>query len=149
MALHVLTALEKSDTAEDIFQYAMDQFPHANHTVLHVLDPPAAGYRTGDEAGADHPDSEFNQTVAAEIAFLDPLKAKAEANDIAVTKDFAIADARGKEARAICHYADENEADLIVVGSNEKNRLSRVVLGSVAEAVVRHASQSVLVVRQP
>jgi nucleotide-binding universal stress UspA family protein len=40
-------------------------------------------------------------------------------------------------------------ADLIIIGSHGRGSLGRVPLGSVAEAVVRHASCPVLVVRGP
>lgn len=43
----------------------------------------------------------------------------------------------------------EQRCDLIVIGSHGRTGLSRVLLGSVAEAVVRHASCPVLTVRDP
>lgn len=147
MGFHVVTALDGSDTSTDVFEFAIDQFPDASHTLLHVLDPPATGYRTGDEAGADLPDSEFNRNVERETAFLEPLQEQAASAGIQAETDHAIAYTRYKEARAIIHYATEHEADLIVVGSRGDRTLSRVLLGSVAETVVRRAPQSVLVVR--
>jgi nucleotide-binding universal stress UspA family protein len=48
---------------------------------------------------------------------------------------------------SICAYADENEADLIVVGSHGRDALERAMLGSVSERTVRTADQPVLVVR--
>lgn len=48
---------------------------------------------------------------------------------------------------AICAYADENDADLIVVGSHGRDALERAMLGSVSERTVRTADQPVLVVR--
>ncbi len=48
---------------------------------------------------------------------------------------------------AILNAADDLPADLIVVGTHGKKGLSRLALGSVAEAVVRRAACSVLVVR--
>ena len=48
---------------------------------------------------------------------------------------------------AILDAADDLPADLIVVGTHGKKGLSRLALGSVAEAVVRRAACSVLVVR--
>lgn len=50
---------------------------------------------------------------------------------------------------AISDYAREIGADLIIVGSHGRTGLSRVFLGSVAERIVRAASCSVLVVREP
>lgn len=50
-------------------------------------------------------------------------------------------------ATALIRVAEETDADLVVVGTRGRTGLSRVLLGSVAEAVVRSAGCSVLVVR--
>lgn len=147
MGFHVVTALDGSDMSSDVSEFSLGRFPDASHTLLHVLDPPATGYRSGDEAGADLPNSEFNRNIERETAFLEPLKERAEETGIQVKTDHAIAYTRYKEARAIIQYATEHDADLIVVGSRGERTLSRVLLGSVAETVVRRAPQSVLVVR--
>lgn len=54
-------------------------------------------------------------------------------------------EARPREA--LCDRAEAVGADLIVVGSHGRRGLTRLVLGSVAEATVRHAPCSVLVAR--
>jgi nucleotide-binding universal stress UspA family protein len=53
----------------------------------------------------------------------------------------------GSPAAAIVAYADQIRAELVVVGSRGRTGLARLALGSVAEAVVRNASCSVLAVR--
>ena len=50
-------------------------------------------------------------------------------------------------ADTICGYAAKNEVDLIVVGTLGRTGLSRWLVGSVAERVVRHSQRAVLVVR--
>ncbi len=52
-------------------------------------------------------------------------------------------------ADAICAIAKERGADRIVVGAHRRSGLGRILLGSVAEAVVRHAPCDVMVVRPP
>lgn len=47
----------------------------------------------------------------------------------------------------IVRYAQDNAIDLIVIGTHGRTGLSHVLLGSIAERVVRHASCSVLTVR--
>ncbi len=49
---------------------------------------------------------------------------------------------------AICKIAKETKASLIVVGSHGRTGVLRRLLGSVAEATVRHAPCSVFVVRE-
>jgi nucleotide-binding universal stress UspA family protein len=51
-------------------------------------------------------------------------------------------------ARAICDYAEEHDADLIVLGSHGRGGMERWLIGSVAERVVRHASSNVYIVRR-
>lgn len=50
-------------------------------------------------------------------------------------------------AESILRYASEQKADLIVTGTRGRAGLKRVVLGSVASAIVAHADCPVLVVR--
>lgn len=55
----------------------------------------------------------------------------------------------GLPARAIVDYAEQHHIDLIVMGSHGHTGLSRIVMGSVAEAVVRESRCPVLTVKQP
>lgn len=54
----------------------------------------------------------------------------------------------GAPAREITSYAGEMNADLIVIGTHGRSRLSRALLGSVAEQVIRHAGCPVFVIRE-
>lgn len=62
--------------------------------------------------------------------------------------DWDAAVASGDPARAIVHVAQEHAADLIVLGSHGRTGLSGLLLGSVAERVVRHASCAVLTIKE-
>ncbi|MGC1275393.1 MAG: universal stress protein [Planctomycetaceae bacterium] len=53
----------------------------------------------------------------------------------------------GPAAEEIVHYAKEAGADLIVLGTHGRTGLAHVLLGSVAEKVVRKAPCAVLTVR--
>ena len=46
----------------------------------------------------------------------------------------------GEAVWEICRMAEQEHADLIIMGSHGRTGLSHIVLGSVAERVVRHAS---------
>jgi nucleotide-binding universal stress UspA family protein len=50
-------------------------------------------------------------------------------------------------AAAICDRADRDDVDMVVVGTLGRTGLSRVLIGSVAERVVRHCCRPVLCVR--
>jgi len=53
----------------------------------------------------------------------------------------------GKPALEIVRYAQENKIDLIVIGTQGKRGLERLLLGSVAESVIRSAPCKVLIVK--
>ena len=55
----------------------------------------------------------------------------------------------GEAAAEIVRVAKEREVDLIVISSHGRTGLGRILFGSTAEAVVRHASCPVLVVKPP
>ena len=55
----------------------------------------------------------------------------------------------GKPADEIVKMAQERNSDLIVMGTAGRTRLYRLMVGSVAERVVRTAKCPVLTVRQP
>jgi nucleotide-binding universal stress UspA family protein len=50
--------------------------------------------------------------------------------------------------RALVEIAEDEGVDLVILGSHGRSGLSRALLGSVAERVVRHAPCPVLVVRE-
>lgn len=55
----------------------------------------------------------------------------------------------GEPANEIVELAEENDVDLIVIGSHGRTGVARLLMGSVAEAVVRRAKCAVLTVKQP
>jgi nucleotide-binding universal stress UspA family protein len=54
----------------------------------------------------------------------------------------------GRPAHVITEFAAKNKVDLIVVGSQGKSGLERLLLGSVAESIIRMADCMVLVVKK-
>jgi len=57
--------------------------------------------------------------------------------------------AHGDAASEIVRVAEERQVDLIVISSHGRTGWGRMLFGSTAEAVVRHASCPVLVVKPP
>ncbi len=52
-------------------------------------------------------------------------------------------------AEAVLRFAEVEHADLIVMGSRGQSTATRLLLGSVSDAVIHHAHVAVLVVRSP
>ncbi|WP_254766679.1 universal stress protein [Salinilacihabitans rarus] len=139
MTTHVLVPMDGSQAAERAFEYAMELYPDADITVLHVVDSSAASEKTGlayDEAVQrgleERADEVFERArdLAAEAGF-----------DGAVRTETGI----GSPARSIVDNAED--ADAVVMGSQGRTGAARVLLGSVAETVVREAPIPVTVVR--
>ena len=53
----------------------------------------------------------------------------------------------GVPAEKILEYSHENSIDMIVLGTHGRTGINRMVAGSVAETVIRHAECPVLVIR--
>lgn len=53
----------------------------------------------------------------------------------------------GSPYKEIVHYADENEMDLIVMGTQGRSGAKRFLLGSTTERVIRHTDLEVLTVQ--
>ncbi len=67
----------------------------------------------------------------------------AKASGLDVAGEFRV----GNAYLEIVRYAEEEKADLVVVGTHGRTGLKRVIMGSVAERVVRHAPCNVLTVK--
>lgn len=55
----------------------------------------------------------------------------------------------GDPAEAIIQLAEADDVDFVVMGTHGRTGLTRLLMGSVAEAVVRRAPCPVLTVKQP
>ena len=53
----------------------------------------------------------------------------------------------GHPVRVICDLADEEDADLIIMGCHGRFMIDRMILGSVSRGVLNHAKRPVLIVR--
>lgn len=74
-------------------------------------------------------------------------KAKLEAQVMGLKVEKAEFTSYFSPAAAICEYATEMEADMIVIGSHGYQGLAKFLLGSVSEGVLREAKQPVIIVR--
>jgi nucleotide-binding universal stress UspA family protein len=110
----------------------------AHLTMLHVVPPPAVSY--GDEVITAVSLENAKHSAAKQLALLQPTVPS-------VHFDHQIQE--GEPAEKILDVARWNECDLIVMGTHGRSGLGRLLLGSVAEQVVRRASCSVLTVKAP
>ncbi|MFO0958057.1 MAG: universal stress protein [Isosphaeraceae bacterium] len=78
---------------------------------------------------------------------LDELRRRLEGPDMKLAIETDIR--QGDAADEILKAADAWRSDLIVMGTHGRTGLGRLVLGSVAEAVMRHANCPVLTIKNP
>jgi|ERR671922_1130400 nucleotide-binding universal stress UspA family protein len=90
-------------------------------------------------------------TVGGERAAVDEAVAREEAKGRAVATAQAPHDAEvevvlGEAVEAIERAAEDENADLVVVGSNDKSFLQRLLGGSVSQELARHPTRPLLIV---
>ncbi len=139
---HVLVAHDGSPKGEQALNHALDTWGDDRVTVLRVIDPVAAGY-SADVTLPSGAREWYESTRAEAEAMLED--AAEEAEDRGVEVDTAVE--VGRPAATIVEYADDHDVDHIVVGSHGRTGVSRILLGSVAESVMRRSPVPVTVVR--
>lgn len=124
----------------------MADYPGAAVHLLHVIDFAEAGIATGMDVGMTTNVEEWEEAARARAdALFEDARERAEETGFA--GDVVTRTVVGTPARSIVAYAEEENVDYVVMGSHGRSGVSRVLLGSVAESVVRRAPCPVLVVR--
>ena len=140
----ILCPTDFSKAADKAFEYAvfMAESHEADLVLLHVVDQ-LHGFTYYQEILAVTP-MEIAERMAKRAH--QDLQALIDRLSGSVTTTEAVRE--GRTWVEICEAAKEEKADIIVIGSHGRTGLSHVLIGSVAETVVRHASCPVLVVRE-
>jgi nucleotide-binding universal stress UspA family protein len=139
-----LVALDGSPSSEAVLRFLLEIAGPLDMKLilLRVLEPippmPVEGTRhvTLDDVEARRRDAE---------EYLAPLAATLQDRGVNVT--YAVR--HGRPADEILAAAREENADLIAMATLGRTGLGRVLFGSVAEAVLRHATVPVFLIRQP
>ena len=149
MTERILVAVDGSEEAAEALQFAAEEWPDAHLTALHVINP--ADSTTGADGGFPGAVDQWYDSARKRGE-----RVLADATD-RVDRDVAtrlevgrptttILDVAGGE-RPVGEDDDVEPFDHVVLASRGRTGLSRVLLGSVAEGVVRRAEVPVTVVR--
>lgn len=105
--------------------------------LLHVVEPPVYY----GELGMTVPlPADFHENLQERLQHLVPEDAKVPVETVLL---------EGTAAQDILRVAEERHCDLIVMGTHGRTGLSRVLLGSCAEDVIRHSRFPVLTLKTP
>jgi nucleotide-binding universal stress UspA family protein len=143
---NVLLPTDFSDSADGAVPYAVylstrcDATLHLFHAVVH------SGELAEDEAKL----AELEEDIARRMERVAKLRlgrmlTAHDFGDVPLVKAHAVCDAA---APAILTYAERNGVDLIVMGTHGRRGIRRLILGSVAEEIIRRAQCPVLTVRE-
>ncbi len=163
---HVLVPTDLSDPANHALRYAIEEatLHHAKMTILHVL-PESAGtevYYVADGPGGGASQEAVDPSGAGPLrsfALSQPRVVRHDPGEVVRTQlqdlirgafrgTWEVEVATGHPADTIVRVAQDRKADLIVMGTHGRTGLQHVLLGSVAEKVVRMAPCPVLTVRR-
>jgi len=143
----ILIPTDGSDVAENAVEHGVELAERYGATVhaLYVVDTDAMDLSLGTE--------QVDRLKAGRFGDMDEIREKAEeatgrvaerAEDAGIEVVEEVTS--GRPHKAITRYADHNGVDLIVMGSHGRGGVRRVLLGSVAERVLRTTRLPVLVV---
>lgn len=142
MTRHVLVPLDGSEQSWDALEYALAEFDDVEVTALHVINPLEAGFTT--EAAVPGYSEEWYERSKREAEELFE-EARNRADDAGASLSTHVE--HGRPTRAVVNYAEEHGVDHVVMGSHGRAGMTRVLLGSVAEGVVRRSPVPVTIVR--
>ena len=147
----ILIALDYAPAAQTIAEtgFAVFENQHTEFTLLHVVsDPtyygsnvynPVMGFGGYADLNLLEPDA-MEKIKKTSLDFLEKAKNHLGGNNInTVVKE-------GDASTAIIELAKEIKADVIVMGSQSRNWLEHVLLGSTAESVLRHAGTPMFII---
>jgi universal stress protein A len=160
---HLLVPTDFSDPAHLALKHAAEEaaLHHAKVTLLHVL-PAHTGTDVYYVSGSPTPgpESGYEPLAGGRIgaSMPEPTIVRRDRNEEALTKlqdlvpdasrgTWDVETATGHPADVIVRIAEERDVDLIVMGTHGRTGLQHVLIGSVAEKVVRLAPCPVLTVR--
>lgn len=140
---HILVPIDYSDSGHAALAYAVSLAKEydAEMHLVHVFEQPFA-----------YVDAGFSGTpIPADVQPVDLKQEEAKlervtpAEGVRFRRQFII----GNPADELVRYAKESDIDLVVMGTHGRTGLGRLLMGSVAEGVVRRSPCPVLTIKQP
>lgn len=140
MDQRILVPFDGSDSSKAALDRALEENPDAEITVLNALESTELAYG-GVQGSAAESLTDAQREEAEEL--FEQAEERAAAYDASVWTALEV----GPPGEVIVEYAEEHDVDHIIMGSHGRSGLSRIVVGSVAETVVRNAPITVTIAR--
>ncbi len=138
--MRLLVPIDGSDPAWSAFEYALDRHGDDELIVVHVVNP-VAGLYSGEGF------SDYDQLINAGERRAEQLFETAHERAADSTGTLETETLIGNPTNKIIEAVDDYDIDQIIIGSHGRAGVSRILLGSVAEAVVRRSTVPVTVTR--
>ncbi|QCJ46216.1 MULTISPECIES: universal stress protein [Haloprofundus] len=139
MTKRILVPVDGSPQSTAALSFVAEEWPDAEVTILHVINPAGAGGNPS--AGIPSGAEEWYESEKERSASLLADAASIVEQSVRTRTDV------GRPTRAILDAVEDGEFDHVVMGSHGRTGVSRILLGSVTEAVVRESPVPVTVVR--
>lgn len=142
MAKRILVPVDGSEQATAACDLACELFSDGTLIFLHVINPADAGF-SSEATIPSFPSSWYEQQHANAESIFDDLEADARAAGHDAERRIEA----GQAIRTILDVTEEEAIDHIVMGSTGRQGVSRLLLGSVAEGVIRRSPVPVTIAR--
>ena len=144
MAGHVLLAFDDSIPATRALEHAVTEMNPDRLSIVSVVEPGEVLYWSAeggyvDSSAYDHAREQCEERVEKARSQVEAL------TDGAIPVETVVR--TGRPDREVVAYAEEAAVDHVVVGSHGRSGPSRILLGSIAESIIRRSPTPVTVVR--
>ncbi|MFB6201221.1 MAG: universal stress protein [Halorhabdus sp.] len=139
MPSRILVPMDDSEMARHALEYALENHPDADITVLHVVGEPSPWGKAATSLALEEDLDEAAEQRAKEV--FDDARDIAAEHDVEISTEVQL----GHPARAILNRA--GDFDAVVIGSHGGSLVDRLVVGNVAQKVFRNSPVPVIVVR--
>lgn len=138
--MKVLVPIDDSPQSTAAVEYTRSNLEPDTVVLLHVIDPVEAGYSATATMPGYSEEWYENKKAEAERLFGEATE-RLDGMNVETVIDV------GRPSRTIISYLDEHDIDHVVMGSHGRSGVTRILLGSVAETVVRRSPVPVTIVR--
>lgn len=139
---NIAVGIDFSDLAEPVMDHAtkLAKALHAHLHLVHIYapEPDFVGYAEYAYPGVDEREEELREEKNKIREWIDKLKSKGV--------DASGYMREGDTVHGLLEFAEKREASMVVIGTHGRGFVERMLLGSVAEGVIRHATLPVVVV---